>query len=67
MARKRETPAPLFSLKEPFKESLDNFCTQAIMLHSAIETALELEQINEKAAPIIKERLKAFFDAMSGE
>jgi len=64
MARKKEEPKPLFSLKHDFYESLDAVTQQGIMLIQAIEHALDLGQVNERVAPIIRERLDAFRKAL---
>lgn len=61
---KKLPPKPIFSLKEDFKDSLDHFCMQAIMLEQAVRTALELGQIGDKAKPIIEKHLADFRAAM---
>jgi hypothetical protein len=60
MARKKEQPKPLFTLKHDFYASLDEVAQRAIVLIQAIESALDLGQIGDAAKPIVREHLDAF-------
>ena len=59
---KKPTPPPLFSVKHDFVDSLDAFLGKAMTLQQAVRTALDLEQIKEPAASIVK-RCLAEYDA----
>lgn len=51
---------PLFSLKHDFYDSLDASLAAGINLIQAVESALELNQVGDRVAPIMKEKLDAF-------
>jgi hypothetical protein len=63
MAKKKDLK-PLFAIKHDFYDSLDNTLAQGINLIQAVESALELDQINQRVVPIVKERLDAFKKAL---
>lgn len=65
MTRKKPEPPALFAIKGDFHDSLEAFCAAALVLHQAIKYALDLKQIDEAAAEIIREKLEAFERAMS--
>ena len=64
MARNKPTPKPLFDVKFDFIDSLNEFVQQVIMLNGAVGSTLELGQVSDKMAPILKERVAALEKAM---
>jgi hypothetical protein len=51
VARKKEPPKPLFSIKHDFYESLDHALLQVINLMQAVDQAIDLEQV--KPGPVL--------------
>lgn len=66
MARKKETPKPLFSVKHDFYASLDEFVQQVILLDQALKTVLDLDQLTGEPQRILRERLDAVERAILG-
>jgi hypothetical protein len=68
MARKKDPPKPMFSLKHDFVASLDNLCNECIMMLQAVETVV---RDDDKLVPgvrdILRERCKAFRAALSSD
>ena len=67
MARTKETPKPLFTLKHDFYASLDNAAQQGIMLIQAVETVLKQGREKIPSADILEERVTAFRKALIDE
>lgn len=65
MAKKKEMPKALFSLKGDFYASLDNLTHEGIMLIQALELTLKHGKITGEAANILRERVAAFRNALS--
>ena len=66
MARTKETPRPLLDVKADFYASLDAFVDAAMLLEVAVETALELGQVNSAAVPQLRDRVAALVLASRG-
>lgn len=64
MARKKEQPKPLFSVKHDFYASLDNFAQEALQLLQTTEMVLSHGAVDERVAPILRERASALRTAM---
>lgn len=64
MARKKETPKPLFTVKHDFVDSLDAFIQASIMQNNAISTVLSLtkpgDPMPESVRALLKERSDAW-------
>lgn len=67
MARKKETPKPLFSLKHDFVASLDNVCHEAIMLMQQVDAIIELVEMPAAVKQRLIERSKAMRAALSSD
>lgn len=64
MARKKETPKPLFAVKHDFYESLDAMAQQGIILLQTCEQLIDLNQVAEPGKKILQECVKAFRDSL---
>jgi hypothetical protein len=66
MARKKETPKPLFEVKHEFYASLDHDALQeAVFLQQAVRMALRIEgAIKPQVAAVLQEKLDAFEAAL---
>lgn len=69
MARKKEEPKPLFSLKHDFYDSLDHVLQQAINLMQAVDQAIDLagDKMPEPIRETLKERSAAMRKALMTE
>lgn len=68
MARKKEPPKPIASLRFDFAESLENVCHQAIMMIQAISAILQHDsEMAAASRDILKERHDALRDALIGK
>ena len=63
--RKKPPPPALFAVKGDFYDSLDAYCQAGLVLHQALLTALDLDQVSAAVAPLLREKLAAFERAMS--
>lgn len=62
---KNKTPAkPILATVHDFKDSLDALLHQSMMFHQAVQSALELEQVSDRARPLLQERADAFKAAL---
>jgi hypothetical protein len=57
---KKLPPKPMFSIKGDFMDTLDAFIHEAGMLCSAVEQAVKLGAVDERAAKILRDRVAAF-------
>lgn len=64
MARKKEKPKPLFSLKHDFLDSLEEFIQASMMLHNAVKTVLDYgapgQPIPDSVKEMLRERIAAW-------
>jgi hypothetical protein len=71
MARKKETPPPLFSVRHEFVAALENTCQQAIMLLQAVELVIKNDvpdiKLPDAVRGILVERAKAMRAALMSE
>lgn len=67
MARQKEQPKPLFTLKHDFVAALDNVCHEAIMLMQAVDMVIRHGDVPESIKEILVERAKAMRAALSAE
>ncbi len=65
MARKKEPPKPLFSLKFDFVASLDNVCHEAIMLMQVVDSVIHMVEMPQGVKDMLIERAKAMRAALS--
>ena len=65
---KKQPPKPIFPLKHDFYQSLDHLLQQAIMLHQAVDQAIDLGTIKEgPVRELLKQRSLAMRAAMSSD
>jgi hypothetical protein len=64
---KKQKPKALFSVKHDFYDSLDAYAQAGLNFLFSVETALQLNQISEPAAAMVREKMEAFRAAMSDE
>lgn len=64
---KKETPKPLFPLKQDFILALDNYTQAAGALAAAVGMLLRGGNITGPVADVLKERLAAFEAARHGD
>ena len=68
MARKKDPPKPLFALRHDFVASLDNVCSEAVMLLQAVDTVLRHDdKLASGVRDILSERSKAMRAALMSE
>lgn len=67
MARRKDTPKPLFAVKHDFVDSLDRFIQEVVSLRLALDQALQLNLVQAPAKDILEERLKALGTAMDSD
>lgn len=60
MARKKEPPKPILALKHDFYASLDAHLHQSIMFLQAVELALDLGQVSDAGADVLRENVAEF-------
>jgi len=58
---------PMMPLKHDFVASLDRFINEAGLLADAVESALQLGAVNDRARKLVEDRIKAFQRARWGE
>lgn len=66
MAVKKEKPAAMSLVKAPFINSLQNVMDQGNLLVAALDAVIGHSSMNNKVEDLLKERLKAFREAMYG-
>lgn len=67
MARKKETPKPMFDLRHDFVASLENLCQECIMMLQAVDGAIEHGKLADPVKSILEERYKALRAALVNE
>lgn len=68
MARKKETPKPMFSLRHDFVASLENLCSECIMLLQVVDTLVRQDDSLKPAVRgLLKERSEALRAALMTE
>ena len=67
MARKKQEPKPISSVRFDFVEALENVCGQAIMLLQAVDAVLKHGDLKEGVKQILQERHDAMKRALIGD
>jgi hypothetical protein len=67
MARKKEPPKPMFTLRHDFEESLKNFCVAGLLFYQVVDIALSQDLIKEPAATMVREKMERFRAAMMSD
>lgn len=67
MAKAKQKPKALFTLKQDFYDSLDNVAQEGIMLIQSVEMTLRLGGLSDEASKILKERISSFRASLSSD
>jgi hypothetical protein len=68
MARKKESPKPLFDLRHPFIASLENVCNEAVLMLGAVETLLKHDDnLQDGVRDILRARVAALRASLMSE
>ncbi len=67
MARKKEAPKPISTLRFDFIDSLENLCHQSIMLLQVVDSILQQDLLKPAIAEMLTERSKALRAALISE
>jgi hypothetical protein len=67
MARKKDPPKPLLSMKHDFYASLDNVIQEATMLISALDTVISHGNLSPRINDVLIERVAALRGAIFTE
>lgn len=68
MAKKKDAPPPMFTLRHEFVASLENLCQQALMMVQALDTVLQHDTgLKPGVRDLLAERNKALRAALLSE